>query len=98
MFDVLDGVLAKQEWLVAGKPTVADLSFLQYVLAWLQRKSTTALMYDTGGLQEPSRGSKTTITRRSSLHSTRKSCDRCSRSTAHEFFTDGLRRCRRGPL
>lgn len=28
---VLDGVLAKQEWLVAGKPTVADLAFLQYV-------------------------------------------------------------------
>lgn len=27
---VLDGVLAKQEWLVAGKPTVADLAFLQW--------------------------------------------------------------------
>ena len=31
VFGVLDGVLAKQEWLVAGKPTVADLAFLQYV-------------------------------------------------------------------
>ena len=28
---VLEGVLAKQEWLVAGKPTIADLSFLTYV-------------------------------------------------------------------
>ena len=31
VFGVLDGVLAKQEWLVAGKPTVADFAFLQYV-------------------------------------------------------------------
>ena len=25
---VLDGVLAKQEWLVAGKATIADISFI----------------------------------------------------------------------
>ena len=28
---VLDGVIAKQEWLVAGKPTIADLSFITCV-------------------------------------------------------------------
>lgn len=30
VYGVLDGVLSKQEWLVAGKPTVADLAFLQW--------------------------------------------------------------------
>ena len=30
VFSVLDGVLAKQEWLVGGKPTIADLSFIQW--------------------------------------------------------------------
>ena len=28
---VLDGVLSKQQWLVANKPTVADFAFYQYV-------------------------------------------------------------------
>jgi len=28
VFSVLEGVLSKQEWLVGGKPTVADLSFV----------------------------------------------------------------------
>ena len=28
VFSVLDGVLAKQEWLVAGKATIADISFI----------------------------------------------------------------------
>ena len=34
---VLDGVLAKQEWLVADKLTVADLSFIPYVPGLLGR-------------------------------------------------------------
>ena len=33
MFGVLDGVLAKQEWLVAGKVTVADLAYVTYVVS-----------------------------------------------------------------
>ena len=28
VFGVLDGVLAKQEWLVGGKPSVADIAFI----------------------------------------------------------------------
>lgn len=31
VFTVLDGVLAKQEWLVGGKMTIADLSFIPWV-------------------------------------------------------------------
>lgn len=31
VFGVLEGVFSTQEWLVAGKPTVADFAFLQYV-------------------------------------------------------------------
>lgn len=31
VFGVLEGVLSTQEWLVTGKPTVADFAFLQYV-------------------------------------------------------------------
>ena len=27
---VLEGVLSKQEWLVGGKPTIADLSFITW--------------------------------------------------------------------
>ena len=34
VFRVLDSVLAKQEWLVGGKPTIADLSFVAYVHAF----------------------------------------------------------------
>ena len=30
VFSVLDSVLAKQEWLVGGKPTIADLSFIPW--------------------------------------------------------------------
>ena len=30
VFGVLDGVLAKQEWLVGNKCTIADLSFVQW--------------------------------------------------------------------
>ena len=30
VFSVLDSVLAKQEWLVGGKPTIADLSFITW--------------------------------------------------------------------
>lgn len=30
VFGVLDGVLAKQDWLVAGKPTIADFAFIQW--------------------------------------------------------------------
>ena len=30
VFSVLDGVLAKQEWLVGGKCTIADISFVPW--------------------------------------------------------------------
>lgn len=32
MLGVLEGVLAKQEWLVGGKPTISDFSFITYVV------------------------------------------------------------------
>ena len=32
MFGVLDGVLAEQEWLVGGRPSVADFSFIMCVV------------------------------------------------------------------
>ena len=35
VFSVLDSVLAKQEWLVGGKPTIADLSFIPWSRAGL---------------------------------------------------------------
>lgn len=50
VFGVLDGVLLKQEWLVAGKPTIADLAFLQYVLAIVVGGMTLMCMPETGGL------------------------------------------------
>ena len=30
VLSVLDSVLSKQEWLVGGKPTIADLSFITW--------------------------------------------------------------------
>ena len=30
VFSVLDSVLSKQDWLVGGKPTIADLSFFSW--------------------------------------------------------------------
>ncbi len=44
MLGVLETVLSKQEWLVGGKLTVADISFITYVLAravWPERKHGT---------------------------------------------------------
>ena len=35
VISVLDGVLQKQEWLVGGKPTIADLSFIPWSRAGL---------------------------------------------------------------
>ncbi|KAI0659288.1 glutathione S-transferase C-terminal-like protein [Cubamyces menziesii] len=43
VFGVLDGVLSKQEWLVGGKPTIADLSFITW--------NTAALNFVLKGLQ-----------------------------------------------
>ena len=40
---VLDSVLSKQEWLVGGKPTIADLSFIPYVII-LTRWTTMAYL------------------------------------------------------
>ena len=31
VWGVLESILSKQEWLVGGKPTVADFSFIMYV-------------------------------------------------------------------
>lgn len=50
VFGVLDGVLSKQEWLVTGKPTVADLAFLQCVLAIIVCGMTLTCMPGPGGL------------------------------------------------
>ena len=33
VYGVLESVLSKQEWLAGGKPTVADISFIPYVLS-----------------------------------------------------------------
>lgn len=77
VYGVLDGVLSKQEWLVAGKPTVADLAFLQYVLSCTECESRMALTWNAiGGLQGHTRSSRATTTRRNSLLSMRKSHDR----------------------
>lgn len=37
VFGVLESVLSKQEWLVGGKATVADISFVSYVvvIVWI---------------------------------------------------------------
>lgn len=40
MFGVLDRVLSKQEWLVGGKPTIADLSFITCVCTTFASAST----------------------------------------------------------
>ncbi len=43
VFTVLDGVLAKQEWLVGGKPTIADISFITW-----NRAAFYVIFQDTG--------------------------------------------------
>lgn len=48
VFGVLDSVLSKQEWLVAGKPTVADFAFVQYAFPCSFTVRTTALMCGVG--------------------------------------------------
>ena len=40
VFGVLDGVLSKQKWLVGGKPTIADLSFITCVYTAFASAST----------------------------------------------------------
>ena len=35
VFGVLENVLSKQEWLVGGKLTIADLSFIPYAVTFL---------------------------------------------------------------
>ncbi|KAH9884401.1 glutathione S-transferase C-terminal-like protein [Cubamyces lactineus] len=55
VFGVLDGVLSKQEWLVGGKPTIADLSFvtLTTLPSWTaQRWNTAALNFVLKDLQD----------------------------------------------
>ncbi len=39
---VLENVLSKQEWLVGGKCTVADLSFIVYVAPRLHTRRTVS--------------------------------------------------------
>lgn len=72
MFGVLEGVLSKQEWLVAGKPTVADLSFIQYVPSVMIGERDGA-HGEIGGLLSPLQSLRATTTRHSSLRSARES-------------------------
>ncbi|EGG03268.1 uncharacterized protein MELLADRAFT_90288 [Melampsora larici-populina 98AG31] len=47
VFDVLESVLSKEEWLVAGKYTIADLSFIPW-----HRHATTGILENYDGSKE----------------------------------------------
>lgn len=67
VFGVLDGVLSKQEWLVAGKPTVADFAFVQYAPPRSFAVRKTTLMCGLGTTSLGLFLSRTTIIGRGSL-------------------------------
>lgn len=69
---VLESVLSKQEWLVGGKLTVADISFITYVplSCFVSRRLTTRIAGTRWRSGSGSRASRAATWRRSSLTST----------------------------
>ena len=71
---VLESVLSKKEWLVGGRPTIADLSFIPYVHRSLPH-DTDSKFTDCcvlGGMRQSFRSTSTLTSRRSSLQFLRK--------------------------